>query len=72
MKQPKQPAVKGVVLENRSNGLYRVEFPDGKDLICYLSGKMKMNHIQVNVGDEVEVIIDPMGGKTTNRIIRRS
>jgi translation initiation factor IF-1 len=32
---------------------------------------MKQNHIRAIVGDEVVVILDPYGGKATNRIVQR-
>ncbi|MBP7846101.1 MAG: translation initiation factor IF-1, partial [Candidatus Pacebacteria bacterium] len=37
--------------------------------IAYLGGKMKFNRIRVLVGDKVEVLIDPYGGK--GRIVKR-
>ena len=42
-----------------------------KEVICYLSGKMKVNKIKVLVGDTVEIILDKYGGRATNRITRR-
>lgn len=50
---------------------YRVEMADGKLILCYLSGKMKLHKIKVLVGDKVEVVIDPYGGNATNRIVGR-
>lgn len=61
----------GTVAEELPNMLYRVEFPDGVEKICHLAGKMKLNKIRVFIGDRVEVIIDPYGGKTSNRIVFR-
>lgn len=61
----------GVIIETLPSNLYKVEFPDGKALICYLAGKMRINKIRVIPGDKVKVIIDPYKGKTTNRIIER-
>ncbi len=40
-----------------------------KTVIGYLSGKMRLHRIRVLVGDMVEVLLDPYGGKP--RIIRR-
>ena len=59
------------VIEALPNATYRAEADDGNTFICYLGGKMKKNKINVVVGDKVEVIIDPYGGKATNRIIYR-
>lgn len=61
----------GRVIELLPNTLYKVEFDDAKILICYLSGRMKLNHINVFVGDRVQVLIDQYGGKATNRITKR-
>lgn len=61
----------GQVIETMPNSLYKVVFTDGKEKICYLAGKMKINKIKVLMGDSVEVVLDPHGGKTTNRIVRR-
>lgn len=62
--------VLGEVIESLPNALYRVQVGD-KEVVCYLAGKMKINNIKVLVGDKVEVVLDPYGGKTTNRIVRR-
>ena len=59
----------GIVTEALPNTLFRVDMGDGKTLISYLAGKMRMHRIKVLVGDKVEVLIDPYGGK--GRIIKR-
>lgn len=59
----------GVVTESLPNTLFRVDLGGDKVLISYLSGKMRMNRIKVLVGDRVEVLIDPYGGK--GRITKR-
>jgi translation initiation factor IF-1 len=38
-------------------------------VIAYLAGKMRLHRIRVIVGDTVEVLLDPYGGKP--RIVRR-
>lgn len=65
-----EETVIGEVTEALPALLYRVQLED-REIICYLSGKMKLNKIKVIVGDKVEVILDPYGGKATNRIVRR-
>ena len=40
-----------------------------KEILAYLGGKMRMHRIKVLIGDSVEVILDPYGGK--GRIIKR-
>jgi translation initiation factor IF-1 len=59
----------GIVTEALPNTLFRVDIGEGKIIIAYLAGKMRMHRIKVLVGDRVEVLIDPYGGK--GRIIKR-
>lgn len=62
---------KAVVTELLPNNTYKVECEGGVVKLCYLSGKMRLNKIRVLLGDKVRVVLDPYGGKTTNRIVRR-
>ncbi len=62
--------VSGIITEALPNTLFRVDIGDGKIIIAYLSGKMRMHRIKVLVGDKVEVLLDPYGGK--GRIVKRS
>jgi translation initiation factor IF-1 len=64
-----QLVVKGVVQEALPNTMFRVELETGKVQVAYLAGKMRLNRIKVLVGDTVEVLQDPYGGK--GRIVRR-
>ena len=59
----------GIVIEALPNAFFRVRLDDGRDLLTYLAGKMRMYRIKVLVGDKVVVEIDPYGGK--GRITRR-
>ena len=67
------PDIPGSVTEVLPSNLYRVQLDgeDAKSVICYLAGKMKLNHIRVLIGDRVTVVLDKYGGKATNRITRR-
>ena len=56
----------GVVVEALPNTLFRVQFTDGSEILTYISGKMRMHHIRILVGDKVKVEI-PEGG-TRGRI----
>lgn len=75
MKDSKNNETKiGVVVEALPNAMFRVDFSNGGDTsegpaIAYLGGKMKFNRIRILVGDKVEVLIDPYGGK--GRIVKR-
>ena len=58
----------GVVTEALPNALFRVDM-QGEENLAYLSGKMRLNRIKVLIGDSVEIVLDPYGGK--GRIVRR-
>ncbi|HBV00824.1 MAG TPA: translation initiation factor IF-1 [Candidatus Taylorbacteria bacterium] len=62
-------AVTGIVTEALPDTLFKVKLGDGKELLSFLSGRMRMNRIRVLIGDKVTVEIDPYGGK--GRIIKR-
>ena len=65
----------GTVEEVLPNSLFRVrltaneEGVEGELVLAYLAGKMRLNRIRVLVGDSVEMVTDPYGGKA--RIVRR-
>jgi translation initiation factor IF-1 len=58
----------GMVTEALPNAFFRVKLKE-TELLAYLSGKMRLNRIKVMIGDSVEVVLDPYGGK--GRIVRR-
>lgn len=63
---------RGTVFEILPNNQARIELHGTeKTIIGFLSGKMKLHHIKLLVGDHVEVVLDPYGGKATNRITKR-
>ncbi len=60
----------GVVIESLPNIMFRVRLDDtDKELLSYLSGKMRLHRIRVLVGDRVLLELEPYGGKA--RIIKR-
>lgn len=61
--------VQGTVTEALPNATFRIELPNGKLMIAYLSGKMRKFRIKVLIGDSVEVVTDLSGEK--GRIIKR-
>lgn len=65
------PTTRGQVTEILPDLKYRVTLEDGKGILAYLSGKMKLHKIKVLVGDTVDVIVDKYGGKVSNRITHR-
>ena len=64
--------VEGVVSEVLPGNKCRVELNGiDKEIICYLSGKMRKNKIRVLMGDNVEVTMSPYD-LTQGRITRRN
>lgn len=61
--------VKGIIQEALPNTMFRVQLENGNLIIAYLAGKMRLHRIKVLIGDTVEVLLDPYGGK--GRIVRR-
>ncbi len=66
----------GIVEEVLPNSLFRVRLPApeggaevGELVLAYLAGKMRLHRIRVLVGDSVEMVLDPYGGRA--RIVRR-
>ncbi|MCX7958879.1 MAG: translation initiation factor IF-1 [Deltaproteobacteria bacterium] len=51
--------VEGTVVETLPNTMFRVELPNGKRIIAYLSGKMRMHFIRILPGDKVIVELSP-------------
>ena len=65
-----EKSVMGVVTETLPNLLFRVKLADGEPVIlAYLAGKMRLHRIKVLVGDKVELVLSPDGGR--GRITRR-
>jgi translation initiation factor IF-1 len=59
----------GVVEEVLPNSLFRVRLENGELVLSYLAGKMRLHRIRVLVGDKVELVTDPYGGRA--RIVKR-
>ncbi len=59
----------GVIFEALPNTSFRVKLTDGREVLAYLAGKMRMHRIKVLVGDKVEIVLDNYGSK--GRIVRR-
>jgi len=78
-KDEKVLMARGVVTEALPSTLFRVKISTNasggenkegeKEILAYLSGKMRLHRIKVLIGDSVEIVLDPYGGK--GRIIKR-
>jgi translation initiation factor IF-1 len=66
----KKEIVKGKVIEALPELTFKVELEDGRTVLAYVSGKMRLNFIKVIPGDEVMVELSPYD-KTKGRIIKR-
>ena len=51
--------IEGVVTESLPNTLFRVKLPDGRMILCHLSGKMRINFIKILPGDRVKLEMTP-------------
>lgn len=64
--------VKGEVIEKLPDSKFRVKLDvqDHPVVLAYLSGKMKMNYIKIDVGDFVDVELSPYD-LTKGRVVYR-
>lgn len=62
--------VNGTVLEALPGATFRVRLDDGRELLAYVSGKMRMYHIKILLGDKVIIELTEYDDKR-GRIIRR-
>ena len=75
MSKDQETIVRGTVTEALPNLMFRISLEEKNSngeseiMTAYLSGKMKMYRIKVLVGDTVEVVVDPYGGK--GRVVKR-
>lgn len=49
----------GIVTEALANAMFRVELDNGLNILCHISGKMRMNYIKILPGDRVKVEMSP-------------
>ena len=62
--------VEGTVVEAMRNAVFHVKLENGHMILAHLSGKLRMNYIQVLPGDKVTVEMSPYD-LTKGRIIWR-
>ena len=63
--------IEGVVVESLPNAQFRVELPNGHQLLAHISGKLRMNFIRIRPGDKVTLEMSPYD-LTKGRITWRS
>ena len=68
MNQEKEK-VTGSVIEALPDTNFKIQLEDGREVLAYLAGKMRMNYIKVMIGDKVTLELSPDGKR--GRIVRR-
>ena len=51
--------VQGTVVEPLPNAMFRVEMENGHKVLAHVSGKMRMHHIRIMLGDKVTMELSP-------------
>jgi len=49
----------GLVVESLANSMFRVELENGHEIMCHISGKIRINNIRIMPGDKVKVAMSP-------------
>ncbi len=70
---PKKEAieVEGTVVEALPNAMFRVELPNGHEVLAHISGKIRMHYIRILLGDKVLIELSPYDltrGRITYRL----
>jgi translation initiation factor IF-1 len=70
---PKKEAieVEGTVIEALPNAMFRVQLPNGHEVLAHISGKIRMHYIRVLPGDKVLIELSPYDltrGRITYRL----
>ncbi len=63
--------IEGTVKEALPNAQFKVELPNGKEILAHISGKLRMNFIKILPGDKVTLEMSPYD-LTRGRIIWRA
>ncbi len=63
--------IEGIVVDSLPNAQFRVELPNGYQILAHISGKLRMNFIRILPGDKVTVEMSPYD-LTKGRITWRS
>ena len=49
----------GTVIEGLSNSMFKVELDNGFEILCHISGKIRINNIRIMPGDRVRIAMSP-------------
>ena len=61
----------GTIREALPNALYKVELPDGQQILAHVAQQMRLTYIRVLPGDRVELEISPYD-RSRARIVGKS
>ncbi|MDP2647811.1 MAG: translation initiation factor IF-1 [Candidatus Yanofskybacteria bacterium] len=53
--------VNGTVIEALPDTAFKVELEDGRQVLAYLAGRMRLHYIKVMIGDRVALELSPDG-----------
>jgi len=59
MSKEEMLVLRGTVIEALPSTLFQVKLENDHNVLCHLSGKMRMHNIKVILGDRVEVEMSP-------------
>ena len=51
--------VDGIVTDVLPNATFKVKLDTGHELLCHISGKIRMHYIRIVAGDKVKVELNP-------------
>ena len=51
--------IEGTVVDSLPNAQFKVELPNGHQILAHISGKLRMNYIRILPGDKVTVEMSP-------------
>lgn len=60
----------GRVTEALPSATFRIKMEDGSEVLAHLSGRMRINHIRVLVGDKVVLEMSPYDDKKGRIVLR--
>lgn len=69
MSDSEKTKIDGTVIEALPDTKFKVKLDDGREILAYLAGRMRMNYIKVMMGDRVTVEITPNDSR--GRIVYR-
>ena len=51
--------LEGTVVEALPNAMFKVKLENGHEILCHISGKLRMNFIRILPGDKVTIEMSP-------------